>query len=154
VQASASTPADVSPKELARALLGLWGQMMRSDMGGVFALFEELDLAMTQVKTLHVLNACADELSVKELSDRLGLSLPAASRTIEGLLRRGLVERREDEHDRRVKRVSISGDGRAVVDRIAAARLDGLQAFAESLAPAQRAALHAALADLGTTPKD
>ena len=41
------------------------------------------------------------------------MSLPNASRTVDGLLQRGLVERREDEHDRRVKRVGAQREGRA-----------------------------------------
>ena len=41
-----------------------------------------------------------------------------ASRTVEGLLQRGLVERREDEHDRRMKRVRITKAGGAAVARI------------------------------------
>ena len=47
-------------------------------------------------------------VSVKELAEELGLSLPGASRAVDALLQRGLVERREDEHDRRMKRAARS----------------------------------------------
>ena len=73
---------------------------------------------MTQMKTLGMLDDCVEEVSVKELSERLGLSLPATSRTVDGLLRRGLLSRREDTEDRRIKRVRLTDDGRDVVDRI------------------------------------
>lgn len=130
---------------VAAQLLELWGRLMRHSGGGVFDLVEELDLSITQLKALNVLDRCVAELSVKELGQALGLSLPGASRTADGLLRRGLLERREDEADRRVKRVRITDAGREVVRRIETARLQGLQAWAATLPDAQRDALAGAL---------
>jgi DNA-binding MarR family transcriptional regulator len=149
----------VDAKQLAGTLGVLWGQLMRADEGGMFRLISELDLAMTQVKSLFILNACSaepsvnPELSVNQLAERIGLSLPAASRTIEGLLKRGLVERREDQHDRRIKRVRITDAGHAAVTQIAEARLHGLEAFAETLTDEQRHDLHTALTAI-FAPKD
>jgi DNA-binding MarR family transcriptional regulator len=100
------------------------------------------------MKTLHVLADGGSELSVKELSDRLGLSLPGASRIVDALMRRGWLERREDPDDRRMKRVRITDDGRKVLDRIEAARLAGLEDYAASLTPEQRTRLSSALSDL------
>jgi DNA-binding MarR family transcriptional regulator len=114
----------------------------------MFAILGELDLTMTQMKTLGLLDDCVDEVSVKELSERLGLSLPATSRTVDGLLRRGLLSRHEDTEDRRVKRVRLTDAGSAMVDQIVTARLQGLEAYATTLSDDQRAALMAALADL------
>jgi DNA-binding MarR family transcriptional regulator len=138
----------ISTKQLADELQALWAFLMRGDHGDIYRLLEELDLSMTQMKTLHHLHACVEEVSVKDLSERSGMSLPAASRTIDGLLKRGWVERREDEHDRRMKRVRITESGREVVRAIERARLAGLERFAETLTDEQRARLGAALADL------
>jgi DNA-binding MarR family transcriptional regulator len=138
----------VSPKELAGALLELWSHLMRGSSQQMFAILGELDLTMTQMKTLGMLDDCVDEVSVKELSERLGLSLPATSRTVDGLLRRGLLSRHEDTEDRRIKRVRLTDDGREVVKRMSTARLQGLEAYAATLSDEQRAALLAALADL------
>lgn len=140
---SAGTQA--SPEAVAQQLLRLWTLITRGSGRHMAALLEELDLSLTQMKALHMLDACAEELSVKELSERLAVSLPGASRIADGLLRRGLLERREDEHDRRVKRVRISPGGRTVVTRINTARLEGLEAFAASLTDAQRKRLSGAL---------
>ena len=85
---------------------------MKGSSGAFVGLLEELDLSITQIKTLDAVNGCASELSVKELSERLGMSLPSASRTVEALLQRGWLERREDEHDRRVKRIRATDAGR------------------------------------------
>jgi DNA-binding MarR family transcriptional regulator len=121
---------------------------MRGSSQHLYALIAELDISITQMKTLHVLADRSYELSVKELSDRTGLSLPGASRTVDSLLRRGWLERREDPHDRRVKRVEITDDGRAILDRIETARLVGLEHYAAALNPEQRTTLSAALSDL------
>lgn len=117
-----------------------------------FALIAELGLSLTQVKTLFLLNGCAEQLSVGELSERLGISLAAASRTAESMLRRGWIERREDERDRRTKRVSLTPAGHDIAQRIADARMQGLEAFATSLTDGQRAQLHSALSELSPTP--
>jgi len=147
MQAS-STATQVSPKQLAAELLALWHHLMRGSSQHLYALIAELDISITQMKTLHVLAEGGSELSVKELADRLGLSLPGASRIVYALLRRGWLERREDLHDRRMKRVGITADGREVVDRIETARLAGLEGYAASLTPEQRNRLSSALSDL------
>jgi DNA-binding MarR family transcriptional regulator len=120
----------------------------------MFAILGELELTLTQMKTLGMLNECVEEISVKDLSERLGLSLPATSRTVDGLLRRGFLSRTEDTEDRRIKRLRLTDAGRDVVERLASARLQGLETYAASLSDEQRAALMAALADLPHHTKD
>src|SRR3954454_12901968 len=125
------------PKELAGELHALWSHLMRGSTQQMFAILGELELTLTQMKTLGMLNECVQEVSVKELSERLGLSPPATSRTVDGLLRRGFLSRTEDTEDRRIKRVRLNDDGRAVVRRMATARLQGLEAYAATLSDEQ-----------------
>jgi DNA-binding MarR family transcriptional regulator len=146
---------DTDTRELAHELSLLWAQVNRGAGGAVAALFDELGLTLTQVKALHALHYCGCEISVKDLAERLGLSLPGASRTVDGLLKRGWLERREDTDDRRVRRVGITEEGQDVVRRIEGVRLAGLEAWAQTLTPEQRARLLDVLQDLkpeGTTP--
>jgi len=124
---------------------------MRGGAKPLYALFDELELSITHMKALHALDE-ADEISVKELGKGLGLSLPAASRTTDALVRRGFLDRREDELDRRIRRVRITDAGREIVRRLDEARLVGLEQFALSLSPEQRDRLAAALADLPHHP--
>jgi DNA-binding MarR family transcriptional regulator len=142
----------VSPKQLAGELLELWHHLMRGSTQQMYAVIAELDLSITQMKALHVLSDLDREVSVKELSDRLALSLPGASRTVDALLRRGWVERQEDPNDRRMKRIGITNAGRSIVDRIETARLAGLEQYATSLTPEQRTRLSEALSDLPHRP--
>jgi DNA-binding MarR family transcriptional regulator len=142
----------VSSRKLAAELLELWHHLMRGSSDKMYALIAELDLSITQMKTLHVLAEGGSEVSVKELSDRLGFSLPGASRIVDALLRRGWLERQEDPDDRRMKRVGITAEGRKVLDRIETARLAGLEDYAASLTPEQRNRLSSALSDLPHRP--
>ena len=138
----------MSSKQLASELLELWHHLMKGSSQHLYALIAELDISITQMKTLHALTDTDREVSVKELSDRLGLSLPGASRMVDTLLRRGWVERGEDPEDRRIKRIGITDAGRGIVDRIETARLVGLEQYAAALTPEQRTTLSTALSDL------
>jgi DNA-binding MarR family transcriptional regulator len=114
-------------------------------------LFEALgavDLSLTQVKLLHHLEDQPRELTLKEAAEGVRVSLPAASRMVEDLVRRGFALRREDEDDRRMKRVCLTDGGREVIRRLNAARLSGLEQFAASLTPAERHSLASALSML------
>jgi DNA-binding MarR family transcriptional regulator len=144
----------VSPKTgaasagLARDLLAVMLYIHKHSGQDFYVLVEELDLTLTQLKALHVLDIAAEETSVKELGEGLGLSLPAASRTVDGLLRRGYLERREDDRDRRVKRVRLTSAGRDAVARLNEARLAGLEAFASTLSDTERDRLGGAIESL------
>jgi len=135
-------------QDLAQQLLTLWLHMVRGSVGVALGQLEELGLGLAQLKTLDALDGCDCEPTVKELADRLGLSLPGMSRNVDGLLRRGLLERREDERDRRMKRLKLTAAGRDVLARVNSARLEGLEAFTASLPAEQRERLADALAPI------
>jgi DNA-binding MarR family transcriptional regulator len=105
----------------------------------------ELDLSFSQVRILGVLVRDVERASLGELSERLGLSLAALSRSVDGLVRRGYVTRAEDADDRRVKRVAATGDGRALLARLFELRVAGAAEFVETLSARERAKLAAAL---------
>ena len=111
MQAKVAAP-QASAKVVAEDLLALWHHLMRGSSQELYDVLTELDLSLAHVKTLHVLADCAGELSVKEAGERLGLSLPGASRVVDTLLRRGYLTRREDEHDRRIRSSAPRPPGR------------------------------------------
>jgi DNA-binding MarR family transcriptional regulator len=147
MQASTSAPAPApdtgSASELAAQLLALWRAVSGSGDVGAYAIFEELELTLTQVKTLCALSR--DELTVKDLAERLGLSLPGASRAVDALVERGLLHRREDASDRRMKRVRCTDAGRHALERLDEARFAGIETFTATLPAAQRRRLSGAL---------
>jgi DNA-binding MarR family transcriptional regulator len=83
--------------------------------------------------------------SLKPVAEGLGLSLPSASRAVDGLVKRALVARTEDPSDRRQRLLSLTEGGQRLADRIMAARLEGLGQFAASLTGEQRTQLERAL---------
>lgn len=134
---------------VAEGLVALFHELVRGTGGRVVEALNEHGLSLTQMKALNLLDDDADgERSVKELGGCLAMSLPQASRTADHLLQRGLVTRREDPGDRRIKRLQITPQGRDVLHALDAARLVGVERWADALSPRQRDALHAALLTL------
>jgi DNA-binding MarR family transcriptional regulator len=132
---------------LAEHLAAFLGVLHRTSQGEWFRTVAELELSLTQLKALHMM-AGSDDLSIKDLAEALSLSLPAASRAVDGLVQRGLVARRECAEDRRSRLVKLTADGRAALERVYAARLAGLSEFVGRLDDHERAALEKALAVL------
>lgn len=144
MQATAASP-QASTEAVARDLFGLTTYLLQQTSPALFSALEAAGVSLSQMKLLYALDVAEEELSVKALSNLLGCSLPGASRGVEGLLQRGMVERREDQEDRRIKRVQISPAGRDVIRHANAIRLEALQQLLTDLSAAQRRDLAAAL---------
>ena len=121
---------------MARDLFAVLGYLLRTTTPDMFRALGELDLSMTQVKLLYALDDPERELSLKDLGEELNLSLPAASRAIDALHQRGYVDRREDEQDRRMKRVRITPAGTGAIARLNHTRLAQLEEFAATMTDA------------------
>ena len=74
---------------------------------------DETGLNFPQMKALVRLAGHDDREppTVKEVAERLGISLASASRAVDDLVRRDLATRVEDADDRRVRRVSLTANG-------------------------------------------
>jgi DNA-binding MarR family transcriptional regulator len=107
-------------------------------------LAHEFELSFSQMKGLHYLHG-RDDLSVKELGEGLGLSLAAMSRAAEELVQRGLVGRTEDPSDRRIKRLRLTDEGHALVQKMRELRMAGFEQFVATLNAKERAQLAKAL---------
>ncbi len=134
--------------DLARDLYALVLFVHKDCTADLFAAFSTLELSISQVKLLHQLDECTDPITLKAAGELIGVSLPTASRIVEDLVRRGFVERHEDTHDRRMKRVSVTDHGSTIVRRLNAARLNGFERFTQTLTETERTALAAALEQL------
>lgn len=134
--------------ELAADLYALVVFLHKNCNSDLFEAVGALELTLTQIKLLHHLEDAEHERTLKELAELVLVSLPAASRTVDDLVRRGFVERHEDVSDRRMKRVRATDAGRSVIRRLNAARLSGLEQFTQTLTDAERRKLAAALSKL------
>jgi len=130
---------------LTRDLYALASFLMRSSNVGALNTIAELDLSFTQIKALCALDLDEEGRSVKALADSMGVSLAATSRAVDGLYERELVDRREDTLDRRMKRVSLTEEGRAITSSLNESRLAALQQFLVSLDDEEAEALTRAL---------
>lgn len=130
---------------LAAQLLALMTQVSQGSESSAMALAAELDLSLSQIRALLVLWRAAEPLSLGALADGVGLSDAAAVRMVDGLLRGDLVARREDDHDRRIKRITLTATGHDAVQGLVAAKRESLEQFAGALAPDELDRLTAAL---------
>ena len=130
--------------ELKDALAAVWAHLTKGSSGDLFRVVDELGLSFSQVKMLFLLED-GGEHSLKEIAARLVLSLPAASRAVDGLVERGFVTRRESAEDRRSRIVALSDSGREVVAAMLRARFATLDTFVAKIAPDERDNLLTAL---------
>lgn len=147
MQVSTSTPASTRD-DIATDLYALVVFLHKACNSDLFEAMGLLELTMTQIKLLHQLEDATRELTLKEAAELVPLSLPAASRTVDDLVRRGMVKRHEDVEDRRMKRISLTEAGRSVIRKVNAARLSGLEQFTETLNDDERRLLAGALSKL------
>jgi DNA-binding MarR family transcriptional regulator len=143
-----ATTTGVTPKQLADMMAAFMATAMKSSQTQVFQVVEDLELSMTQLKILHILDGVDRELTPSELAQFVGLSPAATGRAVDALVRAGVVHRRDDDADRRVKRLTLTPAGTAAVNRITQARLEALANVVSKLDADQRDALAAALAPL------
>lgn len=138
-------------KETAARLTALLRHLFLYDRGNQLRVIEESGLSMTQCKALLELGGLgqsAETWQVSDLADVFGTSVPSMSRAVDALVKAGLATRVEDPDDRRVRQVKITAKGKDLVETLVAIRQTGMQAFAETLSPAQRRKLDAAVASL------
>jgi DNA-binding MarR family transcriptional regulator len=134
--------------KLTEDLAGFVKYLIHAHGEDFFKAVGELELSFSQVRILSLLTRETPQASVKDLADRLGLSLPAVSRSVEALVQRGYVTRAEDTEDRRVKNVAVTGDGRALFAKLVELRVAGAGDFVASLSAKERDRLAAALAPI------
>ncbi|MBJ7472384.1 MAG: MarR family transcriptional regulator [Solirubrobacteraceae bacterium] len=114
----------------------------------VMEIAAEFDLTLTQLRILFIIDHAQAPLAVNQIADTLGISMPATGRAIDALHRTGLVSRREDSIDRRIKRIALTDVGLGAITRIAAARIASVQALVGALTDDERAAVDAATTTL------
>jgi DNA-binding MarR family transcriptional regulator len=140
-------------EQLTGELLGFVGHLTKGGQSEVLQVAAALDLSLSQLRVIHVLDIADRDLALHEVADRIGLSVAATGRAVDVLVRGGLASRREDEVDRRVKRIAITDAGRDAVNRLHAARREGMARFVGTLSDDEREGLSAALAPILDRPE-
>ena len=86
--------------------------------------------------------------AVSDIGTQFGMTPPAASQLVEKLVEKGWVERTEFEHDRRVRQLKLTQEGRALVQGSFEARYSWALKLGEKLPPDRRDAIAQALSEL------
>lgn len=97
-------------------------------------------VTMSQLQALRYLRNNEQRL-MSDLADGLAISYPAATKTVERLVRKNLVAREGDPADRRVVRVRLTESGAALLEKIDAEINERLVSVLDSLEPDDRSAL-------------
>ncbi|MEO8469095.1 MAG: MarR family transcriptional regulator [Chloroflexota bacterium] len=109
----------------------------------------DLRLGFTQLAALYVL-ADGSTITVGELAEALARSPSATSRLVDGLVRRRLVERREEPDDHRQRSVVLTHRGHAILRAVDRARADQFLTAVRPLPTAERALVAMGVAALAT----
>jgi len=139
-------PPDMDP--LAAGLIGAIFPIIKDGQTGVVSAMAGFDLTFSQFRILFVLDSEGADLAVNELAERISLSLPAAGRAVDAMVKMGLVSRREDDIDRRVKRIALTAAGIETLEQIGNSRRQAAERFVGKLNDEERAALTAVVATL------
>ena len=139
---------DSSPDTVAADFVELVHALMKSSQGTLLELTSSYELTLSQLKILMILSESARPLALSEIAEATTLSFPAAGRAVDSLLKHDLVTRREDECDRRVKRVALTELGRTATGRFTDARIAAVRSALVKLSDHERAAFAAAITPL------
>jgi DNA-binding MarR family transcriptional regulator len=101
--------------------------LRRSFARGGAAPLLDLNLTMQQTKALVVLSLHDNALSGQALAKHLGVSLATLTGIVDRLVTQGLVTRREDAEDRRVRLVELTEEGRTIVENVRDAGLEQMR---------------------------
>jgi DNA-binding MarR family transcriptional regulator len=105
------------------------------------------EVTLTQYRSLVVL-ASRGPQGVASLAEAVAVTPPTASRLVERLVKKGLVRRRTDRHDRRQVRIALTESGRHLIDAVSARRRQEIATLLDAVAPETQRSVVAALSQL------
>ena len=135
---------------LAASLMEAFLPIIKGSQAEIMAVTADLDLTLSQGRILLELERGGEDLAVSDLAARISLSMAAAGRAVDSLHRSGMLTRREDDVDRRIKRIGLTDRGHAMITEIMQVRRQVAERFVGALDDTERAALAEAVATIGS----
>src|SRR5206468_2490014 len=111
---------------------------LREFVFNIMRAYSDFDFSLPQLATILLLEE-EGELTIKQVAEFLGRSVSTTSRLLDQLVERGLISRREDEYDRRTKRVAITQRGHELIANIEQQRAVAQITVLDQLTPEERA---------------
>jgi DNA-binding MarR family transcriptional regulator len=109
----------------------------------------ELQLGFTQLAALYAVGA-GQTLTIADLAEQIGRSPSATSRIVGSLEKRGLIQRAQEDADRRQRTLSLTARGATMLSTIDRARADQFLAIVRPLPMAERALVAMGVAALAS----
>jgi len=106
--------------------------MFTKIISGLARTLRDEDLSVAQLAALHLVDQ-AGELGQSQLAEVLALSPSAASRLVDGLVQRNLIERRESAHDRRIRVLRVAAHGTELLDAFGEERTELIERLTSKL---------------------
>ena len=132
-----------SPENVEAALRDWTDLFMRRSMKGLVRSSKGMGLSVSQVMALFQIYR-RGSYDVSDIGGELGVTSAAASQLLEGLVQRDLVTRVEDAHDRRIRRILLTEEGRRVLQKIRS-RERWTHGLANALTPTEQERIISAL---------
>ena len=142
---STATGIPANERATCAVLIEFIHRLMAATNSNAAGFLSDSELTLSQLKVLFTLGGNDGPMPVNEIADRIHLSLAATGRTVDKLVGAALVDRREDETDRRVKRISLTRSGREFIAAERAVKDDTVASFVSILPPDVAQQLRAAL---------
>ncbi|MBU2610891.1 MAG: MarR family transcriptional regulator [Chloroflexi bacterium] len=143
----------MSPTKEFSDVLREWSEVfMHRSVHDFKRFMDESGISMSHIHILMRLfhgGACG----VSDIGDQLGVTNAAASQTVDRLVTMGLLARSEDLSDRRVKQVTLTEQGRNLIQQGIEARCKWMEGLTTALTPEQQETIAAALKDLTTAAR-
>lgn len=140
-------PETDDPNIIATLINTLLSELSGQNIGAMLQLLRDTDISFPRLVALTYLQVKGPS-SISEISDYLQLALATTSHVVDQLVRAGHVERREDEHDRRLKQVTITPSGTEIVIAARRLRLEESVRRLSMLPPELRSRLYLQLATI------
>ena len=95
---------------------------------------DESGLSSSQVGALMQLYRC-EACGISDIGEHLGITNPAASQLVERLVQLSLVKRDEDPNDRRARQLTLTPQGRSLIESGIEARRRWMEQLTAALTP-------------------
>jgi len=105
------------------------------------------EVSMPQFRTLNFVYR-KEGVSLSEVADHIGLTLPTMSMLVDGLVTRGLINRQEDPEDRRRMTLMLTEPGRVRLESARGATVAYLEERLRQLSASDRATITTAMRTL------
>ena len=123
---------DAGIDDFARQVVMLILHIMRNFRHSGLGMMTDVEVSYSQILVMYALLETG-QATMSELSRWLKISHGVATRTVDRLVEKGMVERKRDEADRRVVLVSLSKEGRDFAEKMIGVHLEKMDEVFQSV---------------------